>query len=203
MVERKYLVLEDGPLVREVNIKKIKPCIVAQGMVRVLIQLDSTLDEVIPSLMSRYPPGKVSYVKNKNILTLSLYDRLITIYPSGKVSMNKTVDEKDALKVITEIMKDINLAYADSIDGKGPDNQKIQEKLSKIGPLDIYNCLPRTGCGDCGEATCTAFAIKLISGDTTLERCTPLLQPENSDSVQCLEKLLGNQLMITMGWKAR
>ena len=96
--QNRHLILADGVLVKEVSIKEIRPCIVAEGMVRVLMQLDNSLDTVIPSLMTIYPPGKVNYIKNKNILTLSLHNRLITIYPSGKVSMNKTLDEEDALR---------------------------------------------------------------------------------------------------------
>jgi ArsR family metal-binding transcriptional regulator len=198
--ENKHLILADGALVKEVIIKEIRPCIVAEGMVRVLMQLDSPLDMVIPILMTSYPPGKVNYLKNKNILTLSLYDRLITIYPSGKVSMNKTIDEEDALETITKIMTDINQAHLQQSTTDTSDLQNAQERLSNIGPLDLYNCLPQTGCGDCGEATCTAFAIKLLSGDTILDRCTPLKKPEHSDKLRCLEELLGKPLMVTMGW---
>ncbi|MDD1764180.1 MAG: hypothetical protein LUQ70_05635 [Methanobacteriaceae archaeon] len=198
--ENKHLILANGALVKEVTIKEIRPCIVAEGMVRVLMQLDSPLDTVIPILMTRYPPGKVNYLKNKNILTLSLYDRLITIYPSGKVSMNKTLDEEDALDIITRIMMDINQAHLDQSTTDSSDVQDAQERLSNIGPLDIYNCLPQTGCGDCGEATCTAFAMKILSGDTTLDRCTPLTEPEHLNKLRCLEELLGKPLMVTLGW---
>ncbi|MEN6329156.1 MAG: (Fe-S)-binding protein [Methanobacteriaceae archaeon] len=201
--ENKHLIMASGSLVKEVIIKEIRPCIVAEGMVRVLLQLDSPLDEVIPMLMTSYPPGKVNYLKNKNILTLSLYNRLITIYPSGKVSMNKTLDEEDALETITKIMADINQAHLQQSTTDTSDLQEAQERLSNMGPLDLYHCLPQTGCGDCGEATCTAFAMKLLSGDTTLDRCTPLKEPQHSDKLRCMEKLLGKSLMATMGWNAK
>jgi ArsR family metal-binding transcriptional regulator len=201
--EHKHLILANGALVKEITIKEIRPCIVAEGMVRVLMQLDSPLDIVIPILMTRYPPGKVNYLKNKNILTLSLYDRLITIYPSGKVSMNKTLDEEDALDIITRIMMDINQAHLDQSTTDSSDIQDAQDRLSNIGPLDIYNCLPQTGCGDCGEATCTAFAMKILSGDTTLDRCAPLTEPGHLNKLRCLEELLGKPLMVTLGWNAQ
>lgn len=200
--ENKHLILADGALVKEVIIKEIRPCIVAEGMVRVLMQLDSPLDTVIPILMATYPPGKVNYLKNKNILTLSLFDRLITIYPSGKVSMNKTIDEEDALETVTKIMNDINQAHLHQSHTDTSEQQDAQERLSNMGPLDLYHCLPQTGCGDCGEATCTAFAMKLLAGDTTLDRCTPLKEPEHSNKLRCLEKLLGKPLMATLGWNS-
>lgn len=198
--ENKHLILADGVLVKEVTIKEIRPCIVAEGMVRVLMQLDNSLDAVIPILMISYPPGKINYLKNKNILTLSLYNRLITIYPSGKVSMNKTIDEEDALDTITKIMTDINRIYLQQPSTDNFNLQEAQERLSNIGPLDLYHCLPQTGCGDCGEATCTAFAMKLLAGDTTLDCCTPLKEPKHSAKLRCLENLLGKPLMATLGW---
>jgi ArsR family metal-binding transcriptional regulator len=201
--ENKHMVLVDGALVKEVIIKEIRPCIVAEGMVRVLMQLDNSLEVVIPILMAMYPPGKVNYLKNKNILTLSLYDRLITIYPSGKVSMNKTIDENDALETITKIMTDINRAHLQENTTDTRDLQDTQERLSNMGPLDLYRCLPQTGCGDCGEATCTAFAMKLLAGDTTLDQCTPLKEPEYLNKLKCLEELLGKPLMATLGWTAK
>ncbi len=199
--QNRHLILADGVLVKEVSIKEIRPCIVAEGMVRVLMQLDNSLDTVIPSLMTIYPPGKVNYIKNKNILTLSLHNRLITIYPSGKVSMNKTLDEEDALETITKIMVDINQAHLQESTTGTSDLQDAQERLSNLGPLDLYHCLPQTGCGECGEATCTAFAMKLLSGDTTLDCCTPLKESEHKEKLRCLENLLGEPLMAALGWK--
>ncbi|HNS25776.1 MAG TPA: (Fe-S)-binding protein [Methanobacteriaceae archaeon] len=199
--QNRHLILADGALVKEVSIKEIRPCIVAEGMVRVLMQLDNSLDAVIPSLMTIYPPGKVNYIKNKNILTLSLHNRLITIYPSGKVSMNKTLDEEDALETITKIMVDINQAHLQESTTGTSDLQDAQERLSNLGPLDLYHCLPQTGCGECGEATCTAFAMKLLSGDTTLDCCTPLKESEHKEKLRCLENLLGEPLMAALGWK--
>jgi ArsR family metal-binding transcriptional regulator len=201
--QNRDLILADGVLVKEVSIKEIRPCIVAEGMVRVLMQLDNSLDTVIPSLMTIYPPGKVNYIKNKNILTLSLHNRLITIYPSGKVSMNKTLDEEDALEAITKIMVDINQAHLQESTTGTSDLQDAQERLSNLGPLDLYHCLPQTGCGECGEATCTAFAMKLLSGDTTLDCCTPLKESEHKEKLRCLENLLGEPLMAALGWKTQ
>ncbi|HNR25868.1 MAG TPA: (Fe-S)-binding protein [Methanobacteriaceae archaeon] len=201
--QNRHLILADGALVKEVSIKEIRPCIVAEGMVRVLMQLDNSLDAVIPSLMTIYPPGKVNYIKNKNILTLSLHNRLITIYPSGKVSMNKTLDEEDALETITKIMVDINQAHLQESTTGTSDLQDAQERLSNLGPLDLYHCLPQTGCGECGEATCTAFAMKLLSGDTTLDCCTPLKESEHKEKLRCLENLLGEPLMAALGWKTQ
>ena len=199
--ELEYEIFEDGPIVRKVTIKEMRPCIVAENMIRVLMQLDSEIGEVIPVLITKYPPGKVNYIENKKILTLNIYKRLVTLYPSGKISMNKTIDKEDALEVVTEIMKVINEAYNEINSGDVANYDELREKLSNIGPLSLYNCLPKTDCEKCGEKTCMAFAIKLLSGDVKLDKCTPITDDLPDDAVSCLEDLLGSQIMQTMGWK--
>lgn len=196
--ELEYEISKDGRI-RRVIIQEIRPCIVAENMVRVLLQLDSKVDDVIPFLVTKYPPGKVNYIENKNILTLNVHKRLVTIYPSGKISMNKTIDKEDAIRVVTDIMQTINLSYVEMEDNDSLDFTELKEKLSNIGPLALYNCLPKTDCEQCGEVTCMAFSIKLLAGETTLDKCTPLKQEED---VSCLEELLGHQIMKTMGWKS-
>ena len=191
-------IFPEGKLVRKVSVEEIRPCIVAENMIRVLLQLDSEISSVIPILVNKHPPGKVNFIKAKNILTLNMADRLVTIYPSGKISMNKTVDEADAISVVKDIMVQINQAYDDLRADSHTDYSKLNEKLSGIGPLAIYNCLPKTDCEKCGEATCMAFSIKLLSGDTELDLCEPLHEREN---ISCLNKLLGQDIMAMLGWK--
>ena len=105
--ELEYEIFENGAIVKKVTIQQIKPCIVAENMIRVLLQLDSEIGEIIPLLITKYPPGKVNYIENKKILTLNIYKRLVTLYPSGNISMNKTIDKEDALEVVTGIMKSL------------------------------------------------------------------------------------------------
>jgi ArsR family metal-binding transcriptional regulator len=198
--ELEYEIFEDGAI-RKVTIQQIKPCIVAENMVRVLLQLDSEISEIIPLLVTKYPPGNVNFIENKGILTLNISKRLVTLYPSGKISMNKTIDIDDAIEVVTEIMDVINQTYIDLTSGEEIDYSDAKEKLSKIGPLALYNCLPKTDCEKCGETTCMAFAIRLLSGDIKFDKCKPLMNGEAEDCLPCLEDLLGHQIMQTMGWK--
>jgi acetyl-CoA decarbonylase/synthase complex subunit gamma len=46
--------------------------------------------------------------------------------------------------------------------------------MKKIGAFDIYKYLPQLNCGDCGEETCIAFAVKLVSREGTLSACLHL-----------------------------
>ena len=44
--------------------------------------------------------------------------------------------------------------------------------------LEIYKYLPKTNCGQCGEATCLAFAAKLSTGEADLSLCRPLFEED-------------------------
>ncbi|MHA1607105.1 MAG: acetyl-CoA decarbonylase/synthase complex subunit gamma [Candidatus Freyarchaeota archaeon] len=46
--------------------------------------------------------------------------------------------------------------------------------MPRLKPLDIYNYLPKTNCGECGLDSCMAFAYKLIEHEIDVEACKPL-----------------------------
>lgn len=68
-------------------------------------------------------------------------------------------------------------------------------------PLEAYKYLPQTNCGECGEATCMAFASKLIdrSGKTT--DCPPLVKEKKfAKKLAELDRLLVPEIReITIG----
>ena len=198
MKELKFDIFEDGPLVKSVSITKIMPCMAEEGRVKLAMQLDSALDQVMPTFVSKFPPGNVNYIPHKKILTLNTHQRVISFFPSGRIMMMNTRDPEEGIEIITEFMEKINQSYLESESGDGGDD--LTEKLSKIGPLDLYNCLPQTNCEECGTATCMAFSMKLLSGDATLDQCKPLLKAEHRDKLNSLREILGDQLMKTLGW---
>ncbi|MBZ2166435.1 (Fe-S)-binding protein [Methanobacterium spitsbergense] len=198
MEELKYDIFEDGSLVKSVSITKIMPCMAEEGRIKLAMQLDSTLDHVMPIFAGKFPPGKVNYIKHKKILTINTHERVITFFPSGKIMMMNTRNPEEGIKIITEFMEKINQSYIEHENGEVIDD--LSEKLSKIGPLNIYNCLPQTNCEECGIATCMAFSMKLLSGDITLNECKPLLKSENHEKLDSLKELLGDQVMISLGW---
>ena len=65
-----------------------------------------------------------------------------------------------------------------------------------ITPLDIYRQTPKTNCGDCGHATCLAFAAKVRAGELEPADCPPLEREEyarNWDAV--------NGILQKAGWR--
>ena len=76
-------------------------------------------------------------------------------------------------------------------------------KLSS--PMEIWEYLPGTNCGDCGEKTCLAFASLLKERKKKLAECTPIFEPEYADKGKKLAELLApeiREIAIGAGAKA-
>lgn len=76
-------------------------------------------------------------------------------------------------------------------------------KLSS--PLEVYDYLPKTNCGDCGEPTCMAFAAKLIEREVKLETCAPILDDKFKKKYGELSGLLApevREIVIGVGERA-
>lgn len=57
--------------------------------------------------------------------------------------------------------------------------------------MEIYQLLPKTNCKECGESTCMAFGVALLSGTKRFTECPPLMNEEKyNDSKQKLEEIL-------------
>jgi len=67
---------------------------------------------------------------------------------------------------------------------------KRKKSIREISPIDVYKSLPKTNCGECGEANCMAFATRLVNGELVLTDCPPILTDANSKSYAELSILL-------------
>ena len=56
-------------------------------------------------------------------------------------------------------------------------------------PMEIYQLLPKTNCKICGEATCMAFAVKLLRREGKVEECTPLLDTKYENNLKKLNEI--------------
>lgn len=60
--------------------------------------------------------------------------------------------------------------------------------------LDLLKILPKTNCKECGEASCLLFALKVFSGQTSLEKC-PYLDQDLLPQRTSLKGLSFNQTL--------
>ena len=65
----------------------------------------------------------------------------------------------------------------------------IQEKV-RASVIDIFRTLPKTNCKKCGYPTCLAYAAELRAGNTTMEKCPLLSNPESAGTRQKLTAML-------------
>jgi acetyl-CoA decarbonylase/synthase complex subunit gamma len=62
-------------------------------------------------------------------------------------------------------------------------------------PLEAYKYLPQTNCGECGEATCMAFASKLIDRSGKTADCPPLIKEKKfAKKLAELDRLLAPEI---------
>jgi len=77
--------------------------------------------------------------------------------------------------------------------------------IKELSPIDVYKLLPKTNCKECGEKNCMAFATKLVSRETSLENCPPLLTKEHKKAYKQLMELLKpaiKEVVIGVGERA-
>jgi len=56
--------------------------------------------------------------------------------------------------------------------------------------MELYPLLPRTNCKKCGESTCMAFAVGLLSRKRKIDECPPILSTDFIKQKEKLESLL-------------
>jgi acetyl-CoA decarbonylase/synthase complex subunit gamma len=83
----------------------------------------------------------------------------------------------------------------------------MSQKAAKkdISPIDIYKLLPKTNCKECNLENCMAFATKLVTRETNIEQCKPLLKPEQAKNYTVLQDMLKpsvKEVIIGVGDKA-
>ena len=170
--------------VRDIRIERIMECLADPMKIRVIAKADRELKDVLPYL-DRVIPASY-YSEAMHVLTFKRGPSLITIHGDGRVTMTQIKDEEEARAILTMLKNLINKTWdkRDTIDLSKP------KARVKLGPLEVYAYLPKTNCKMCGEASCMAFAVKLLNLEKSLDDC-PLLKEERYKGLkETLESLL-------------
>lgn len=151
-------------------LEKIEMCIADPDKIRVFANFSNNVSEVMPYLNSVLPG--VTYNSDGPTITFMKGPMLITIYPN-RIAAAKVNDEKDAV-VMLEWLRDI-------INDTHKNKDKIEpcyEQKVRLNPIELYKYLPGTNCKQCGQLTCLAFAVQVLSGENTIANCTDLNKPD-------------------------
>ncbi|MCX5667739.1 MAG: hypothetical protein NTY34_05470 [Candidatus Omnitrophica bacterium] len=177
----------EGEFLKTITLCYVAPCMADEKKIRLIAYFDRDITELLPYLNAVIKGA--SYNKNASILTYAKERRLINLY-SIKVTIAKASDIIDAWMILDEVKKLINDTYRrrDTI------KPNYEEKV-KVTALQIYGWLPKTNCRACGDATCLAFACRLLLGEQKLSKCAPLSTEskfsENKKIMQEMAEALG------------
>lgn len=160
-------------LLKDINISFVAPCIADARKIRLIAYFSHNVAEVFPYLNAVMK--NATYNKETPTLNFSKEGRMVNMY-SHKVAIAKVDEIVDAWLTLAYIKDLINDTY-DRKDSIVPN----YERKVRATALEIYSWLPKTNCKACGEATCLAFAVKLLLGEQNIANCKPLFTERYKD----------------------
>jgi ArsR family metal-binding transcriptional regulator len=170
-------------LLNTITLTRTLPCLADPGKIIVIGKPDSSLAEVIPFLATL--PGVISYNPNTLTLTFRRPSGFMTLYPD-KVYITQVQDAEDGIQLFKALTEAINTTWDNRVDLIA-----VTEKRQAPRPLNVYALLPQTNCGQCGEATCMAFACNLLMNNRQLAECLPLYAQDHlADRLATLQTML-------------
>lgn len=96
-------------------------------------------------------------------------------------------DPKDAAGVAEEVVEMVNGVWEERAN-----IEPTYRERSLPNVYDIFKCLPKTNCKQCGSPTCLAFAARVRGGEPA-DQCVLLCKPEYTDSRAQVEDLLSKE----------
>ena len=149
-----------------ITLTKTLPCLAEPGRIIVIGKPNRTLDEVLPYLATL--PGIIAWNPQALTLTFRRPHGFMTLY-ADKVYITQVVDTADGLELFDALKDAINAVWE-----KRAELVAVTAKKRAPRHLDIWELLPRSNCGQCGEATCLAFAVGLLQQKRELVECEPM-----------------------------
>ncbi len=162
------------------EVKQLLPCIADTSKFRIIAKVSPPLGGALKLLEPLFPRAR--YSEKIGALIIQKGNVLITIYSTGNVTMTMIRSEQEAKEVLDDLRNTINNAIAKGI-------TPVPREKVKVDHAEIYEYLPKTDCRICQEQSCYSFAIRLVSGETALDKCTPLLDAKYATNLEHLKTL--------------
>jgi len=159
------------------------PCNPSSETVNAVVAFDEDLTELLPYLNAALGPGL--YNREVPFLRLVTGGRPITIHPHN-IAIAKVRDRQQANEILARLKGQIN-----SVNDRRAEIQPSYESIGQFTALDVFKLLPRSNCGQCGAATCLAFAVGVAQAERDVQDCPPLLSEEFAGQRQKLLELVG------------
>jgi ArsR family metal-binding transcriptional regulator len=146
-----------------ITLTKTIPCLAEPGKIIVIGKPSSPLHEVIPYLATL--PGIIAYNPATCTLTFRRPRGFMTLYPD-QIIITQVGNADEGLKLFEALKDAINATWEHRAELKPVTSIQKAPRL-----LDVWELLPRSNCGECGEATCMAFAANLLLGNHLPDEC--------------------------------
>jgi len=162
------------------EVRQLLPCIADTSKFRIITRAEPALGGALKLLEPLFPRAR--YSERIGALIIQKGNILITLYSTGNITLTMIGSEDEAKAILEGLKETINEAI---VKGVTP----VPREKVKVDHAEVYKYLPKTDCKICGEQSCYSFAIRLVGGETTLEKCTPLLEPKFATSLETLRAL--------------
>jgi len=157
-------------------------CNPSSPIVNIRVFLDKDLSEILPYLNATQEKAK--YYPTVPYVNFLWKGRPVNVRESTITAFgfeSDTQARSEAELIVSEIER--------VIEGKA-DIEPDGTPYSPPAVLDILRHLPRiSGCSECGQGSCMAFAAAVSRGDCRIEECFPLKEEIYSDNRSALEKI--------------
>lgn len=168
---------------KDINITFMEPCIAEADKIRLKADFSDDISEVMPYLNAVLT--NAAYSREGSLITFMKESRLLVLYPTN-MTMAKARNMTDALQMFDWLKELINETWE-----KHDEITPNFEKKKRPAVMDIYKLLPQTNCRECGDATCFAFAAKLLQGAQDIENCKLLSLKEYTDQLTMIRAMIG------------
>lgn len=152
--------------------------------VRVDAELTDDISPVFPYL-NAIVKGPV-YDPQNQTLGFTLGGHGVTLYPR-RIHVTRLRDDQEVQDSLEHLRRLINEVWT-----RRKEITPSYKTRAKLTALAIYAHLPKTNCGQCGEPTCMAFALKLLGEGKKLGQCVPLFSEACQERREKLIRLLGD-----------
>jgi len=174
--------MSDHPYLEAIALTHTTPCLAEPGKFIVTGKPNRSLDAVLPYLAAL--PNVIGFNPETLNLTFRRPHGFMTLSPN-RISITQVKDSEEGVELFAALTEAINATW---------ENQEliipVTTRKKKPSPIDIYNLLPKTNCKLCGESTCWAFASKLTTLQTCLEKCHPIFKHSHSSKLATLREII-------------
>ena len=170
-------------LLERLNFKLVNiECMPNSTKFNIIVDLEVDIGDLLPYLATVI--RGCTYIHGTDELNYMDKGHIIAIR-SGKITVTALADEAEARQVCEELRNTIN-----QVDKQRESITPTLRKHARLHPLAVYRELPRTNCGECGEATCMAFAARVVRRELTAKGCKILLDKAYDSQRQRLWQML-------------